>query len=152
MDHRRPDVVHATPPSPTDSGPARLLRQGHGTPTAATSLPACCNTGKTTGPLPASGTRKEHTGARHHHHRTGSDPALCPVRRFINTSAACPYRWMRPPSPFRHRRTEGVLAGEYQLQPYGSQHPQALLVQLIRASWTSQPAQAHGGDTIPFRC
>ena len=53
MDYRRPDVVHARRhPDLRARNPIRLLRQSNGAP------PLCCNTGRTTAPPPANGTRR----------------------------------------------------------------------------------------------
>ena len=77
-DHRRPDVVHARRHPHLRTGDQhRLLRQGHGAPPQ---RPACRHAAILEEQRDHSRRvgREEHTGARHHHHRTGSDPALCP--------------------------------------------------------------------------
>ena len=143
MDYRRPDVLHARcHPDLRTGNQYRLLRQGHGTPPQ---RPARRHAAilEEQRHYPRRMGREEYPGARHHHHRTRSDPALLSRRNICQHQATPCSRVAGRPHvhPLAHRRSERRAGRRIQLQPHGSQHPQTFLVRLVGQAGCYRPCR-----------
>ena len=152
MDYRRPDVVHARRHPDlrleTNTGFSVRAMARHRNDQPAGMLQYWKNNGTT-----RRMGREEYPGARHHHHRTRSDPALLlPAKRLSTQATPCScVAWTPHVHPSHTVGLKGVLGGEITST---SRKPASVNVSgSVRGARLDVTARAGAQwNTVPFRC